>query len=215
MTYGQMYTYFQRLMDKAAMPYVPQIQFDDFANGKYQAFVTSECPKVETTQGHSFTLFGLYKTFSKPNSNLIVFPTDIANMRYLIRFNSTYKKICGVPQRITYPVVNIRKAPNNNVDEMQNDPFNKGIDEDPCYVETVSGGNIAWQVLTDTPPLNLGLTYIKEPTPINSTTNPTGVFELKDFVARAIVESVVNRTDVVIENFARSQMEAARQPEIE
>ncbi len=214
MTYEEMYKLWQTLADKAGQPYFSKAQFDQIANTKYNNFVTSECAKLEIDQEHSVRIKELYKPIVKLASNVIIFPTDISDFRYLVRFNARFKKVCG--QAITYPPpVPIRKAPNNNVDEMQNDPFNKGIDADPCYVVTTSGGLSAFQVLSETTPVEIGGQYIRQPSAINSATAPDTVFELQNYVAEAIVNAIVFRTDVVIENFQRASAEGAAQQNTE
>lgn len=206
MTYGDIYKYWQTLSDKAQSPYFSEAEFDKIASAKLNDFVLAECVKSETDERHSIVISNLYKTFTKLNSDRIIFPDDIADFFYLLRFNQKYKKQCGT--RVEYPVVNIRKAPNNNVDIMQNDPFNKGIDADPTYVITSIGGKVVYQVLSTTTPLEIGGTYCKVPQKINSDTAPNTVFELADFVAEEIVNSIVYKTDIIIENFPRAQAEA-------
>lgn len=212
-TFKQMYDLHQTLWDKSGSPYLPEEQFDELANVKYNDFVTAECAKIEQGQEHTVRIHELYRKFQKANSNQILRDTDLPNFRYLLRFKSKYKKTCnGVD---TFPEPSVRKASNNSVDIMQADPFNKGIDADPCYVLTVDANNKPiYQVLADTVPLELNGTYVRTPQKIDSKNNPNSNFELSDFVAEAIVRAVVFRSDVMIENLNRAQAEAGEQQEL-
>lgn len=206
MTYGAMYSLFETLWDKSGSPYLDKADFDKLATDKYNDFVTAECKKIEDGQEHTVRIHQLYKKFKKLNSNIIIVGVDLPNFRYLLRFTSKYKKVCG--SAVTYPEVAVRKAPNNNVDVMQADPFNKGIDADPTYVPDVSDtGAPAYRVLSTTVPLELSGTYVRTPTPIDSANNPNIAFELPDFVAEIIVNMVVGRGDIVIENLPRANAE--------
>jgi len=210
-TFIQLYQLHRTLADKSGSPYFPEEQFDEIFNVKYDDFVTDECKKSEQNQEHTVRIHGLYKTFTKANANTLIIPDDVPAYRYLLRFNSKYRKVCG--SKITYPVVTIRKAPNNNVDVMQNDPFNKGIDADPTYVLTEAGGKKIYQVMSETVPLELGGTYVRFPAKMDSENTPAGVFELDDYVAEAIVKAVTFRTDVIIENMPRAAAELREQAE--
>ena len=209
MTFIQMYNAFQTLWDKAGNPYMPEEQFDEIANIKYNDFVTEECKKLEEGAEHTNHIFNLYKHFQKQNSRQIDFPADVNDFRYPVRFTMKYQKNCK--NVITYPEVGVRKADNNSVDQMQNDPFNVGIDADPTYTPTRVGAspNTSFVVNSTTIPLNLSLVYIRIPQKIDSKNNPNTNFELPDYVANEIIRSIVLRSDVVIENINRAQAEAA------
>lgn len=212
MTFGQMYLVFQTLWDKAGNPYMPEEQFDEVANVKLNDYVTDECKKIEAGQEHTVRIHALYRPFSKLNSSSIIIPDDIANYRYLLRIKSKYKKDCnGV---ITYPEVPVRKAANNNVDSMQNDPFNKGIDEDPTYTPSFTAGKQVYTINSTTVPLEISGTYVRTPAKIDSKNNPNTVFELPDFVAEEVIRSIVFRSDIIIENFQRAQAEGGEQQEL-
>lgn len=212
MTFGQMYEIFQTLWDKAGNPYLPEEQFDEIANIKLNDYVTDECSKIEQGQEHTVRIHALYRPFSKLNSSELIIPDDVPGYRYLLRIKQKYRKDCN--GKITYPEVPVRKAPNNNVDEMQKDPFNVGIDEDPTYVPSFSNGKQIYKINSTNIPLEISGTYVKNPAKIDSDNNPNTVFELPDFVAEEIIRSIVFRSDMVIENFQRAQMEGGEQQEL-
>ena len=207
-----MYDLGMTLLDKSGSPYFPEDQFDEVSSMKYNDFVTDECKKAEEGQEHTVRIHALYRPFTKANSNVIVIPDDVPAYRYLLRIKSKYKLTCG--SRITYPEPPIRKAPSNNVDVMQQDPFNKGIDADPLYKLDFAGGKKTYQILSDTVPLEINGMYVKTPQKIDSANNPNTVFELEDYIAEAIVRATVFRTDVIIENFQRAAAESQEQAEL-
>lgn len=204
-TFGKLYEMYKTLADKSETPYFPEGQFDEIANIKYGDFVDKECQKIESNQEHTGRIHRLYRPFFKANSSVISVANDLPEFFYLLRFTSKYKKDCnGV---VTYPEVNIRKAPNNNVDVMQADPYSRGIDKDPAYVPDVDGAGPIFKVLSDTTPLELKGLYVRAPQKIDSENNPNSVFELDDFVAEALVRAIVFRTDIIIENLQRAAAE--------
>lgn len=204
-TFDQLYALAQDLWDRAGSPYMEKSVFDNFFNMKYNNFLTAELRLIEQNTEHSSRITELYKKFSKLNTDTIIRDVDLPKYRYIIRFKSKYSKNCkGV---ISYPEVPVRKATNNNVDVMQNDPYNKGIDADPCYVIDEAGGQIVFKVLSETVPLELSGTYVRQPQKMDSKNSGGTVFELQDFVAEAIVDAVVRKADVVVENFNRAKAE--------
>jgi hypothetical protein len=206
MTFQEIYDNFGKIWDRSGSPYLPEDQFDALANLKYNDYVTSECTLLEINAEHSTRIFPLYKRFTKLNSNVVVFDTDIADFRYPIKFVGTFNIKCGtssVPQ-----VRAIRKAPNNFSAEMQQDPFNKGTNRDPTYVLDVNAaGNKIFQIQSDTPPTTYTLLYVKTPQVINVAGAPATPFELDDHVAWAIINAVVARGDVLVENLPRANAE--------
>lgn len=207
MTFGEMYSLGQTLYDKSGSPYLPEEQFDQLANIAYNDWVENEYRKLETDQEHTSRIHLLYKPFTKPNDSIIKIATDLTEFRYLIRFNAKFEKICnGVT---TYPVVPVVKAQNDDVDILQTDPFNKGNNEEPLYIATNDGVEAVWQVFSETVPLELNGTYVRNPQKIDSQNNPNTVFELADYIAEEVVMLAMKKTEVVIENYNRAKAEAA------
>jgi|GEM_PF-6456560 len=201
MTFGEMFTNFETLIDKSGTAYFPPAQFDAFANMKYQAWVDLEGRMIETTEGYMADLIYLYKPITKPNSNFIDKVIDTPNFRRRIRFYSGYTD-CN--NKAKNP--NIRILSNATVDIAQNDPHLKGIDNDPaCIATIVTGGNPGWQVFTENTPQSLNMTYLQNPQVIDSANNPTTVFEGPDYVAWILIQLAAYRMDLTIENLSRAK----------
>jgi len=201
MTFGELYTNFQTLIDKSGSPYFPQVQFDALANMKYGAWVDLEGKMIETTEGYMADLIYLYKVVTKANSTFIDKVVDTPNFRRRIRFNSGYTD-CN--NKAKNP--NIRILSNATVDIAQNDPYLKGIDNDPaCIATIVTGGNPGWQVFTETTPQSLNMTYLQNPQVIDSANNPNTVFEGEDYIAWILIQLVAYRFDITTENIGRAK----------
>ncbi len=203
MTFGQLYNNAIELADKSGNPYISPQNFDIYANIKYNDWVEMMGKAIEQDERLMADIMFLYKVYQKPNSTFIDRVVDIPDFRRRLRFYSHYKD-CNNKDK--YP--NIRVALNATVDEMQNDPNQKGIDADPSSVTTiVPGGNVGWLVFSDNTPLDLNLTYLKTPQVIDSENNPNTVYEAYNYVANYIIRAVVYNIDITIENYNRSKME--------
>lgn len=205
-TFKQIYDLAMTLWDKAGSPYLTKPDFDRVASMKYNDFVTSQIKILEDDQESTIHIQGLYRPYSVTNTATINTSTDTPNFRYLLRMRAKYRKECN--GTITYPQVSVRKAPNNNVDLMEADPFNKGVDADPYYVPEATSGVPVYRVVSENTPLEISGQYVRTPSKIDVTNNPNTVFELSDVVAEAIAKAVVLRSDVMIENLQRAQAEA-------
>lgn len=212
MNFGQMYTLFNSLFDKALSPYIPPQQFDDLANTEYSNWIETEYKKLEANQKYDEQLAYLFETFSKANSNTIDFVTDLtSSLRYRIRFSSTYTDCNNKTQP-----ANIQPAGNDEIDTMIGDSFWNPTDVAPVTIVTeLPSGNPGFQVYSTNTPLSLNLTYIRQPQVIDSTNNPNTNFEMPDQFARWVVEKAVTRADVLVENFERAKAEQTVDSEAE
>lgn len=198
-----MYVNAMALFDKSGSPYMPQINFDLYANIKYNDLVEEYGKNIEQLERLKTDFQYLYTVYSKANSNIIDRVVDVPTFRRRLRCNTTYKDCNGVIQ-----TVNVRPLTNSEIDVAQNDPFNKGIDADPCDVETqLPNGNPGWQLFSDTVPLTYNFTFIRIPQNIDSANNPNTIFEGPDYIANYIVRAAVYDMDVTIENYERAKAE--------
>ena len=198
------------LWDKSGSPYMPQSSFDYYANIKYNDWVELMGKAVEQDERLMADIQYLFTTYSNPNSNVIDRVVDVPTFRRRIRSNATFKDCNGVIQ-----TRNVRPITNSMIDEVQNDTYQKGVDEDPCAVATqLASGNPGWQLFSDTVPLSYNMTFIRVPQVINSAGSPITVFEGPDYIANYIIRLVVYNMDVTIENYNRSKMEAADVKEV-
>lgn len=209
-TFIQLYNNAIDLNDKAGSPYFSPALFDIYANNKYNDWVEMMGKAIEQDERLMADIMFLYKTYQKANSNFIDRVVDTPDFRRRMRFYAHFKDCNG--QDI---YKNIRISNNATVDEMQNDPFQKGIDTDPsCIATIVTGGNPGWQVFSDTVPLDLNMTYLKTPQVINSATAPNTQTEMYDYVANYIIRAVVYNLDITIENYNRSKFEKSDLSEV-
>lgn len=200
MTFLEMYNMSNTLLDKAGSPYFTESEFDIFCNIAYNFWIGQAYAELEITQGNKVRLKDLYKPFSKVGSNTVVFPTDIADFRYLIRFNGVFSH-CG--ENI---IRNIKPVRNNDIDILNVDPFNKPIATDPLYIVTSSGGLSRFEIYPT--PISYSLTYIREPQVIDSNGSPSTVFELPDYLAQQIVSLATYKEEINVENYNRVQFQA-------
>ena len=203
MTYLQMYDIGQTLLDKAGSPYYPPDQWDIFANIVLDDLFQKEYDKLEKGEKQTSLMLWTYRGFQKVNSSFIDIYTDIPDWRYTIRINAKFRKDCN--GTITYPVVNVIPFQNDDIDMAQNDPLNKGDDDEPTYIMTVNGTTPRLQVFSTTTPLEINLTYLKQPVAIDSANNPNTVAEFNDAFARYVVRMVDEMLKGNTENYPAAQ----------
>lgn len=199
-----MYKLSETLLDKAGTGYFPEEQFDQLAMMAYNDWIEKEYDKLEVDQEHTSRLRYLYKTFTKANSNVVMLNLnsgEIPDYRYLIRFNAKFRKECN--NKVTYPVVSITKAQNDDIDILQNDPFNKGTNDEPLYIQTEQSGIPILLIFSDTIPLEINATYVRTPNGIFSQISPGNIFEMPDYIAEEIVDLTVKKHLGILENFNR------------
>lgn len=201
MTFLEMYTLGQTLNDKAGSAYLPEEQFDQLAKMAYNDWIEYQYNLLEKDQEHTSRLRNLYKTFQKLNSNIIDLPVDIPTFRYLVRMNIKYRKDCN--GTITYPMPSVTKAQNDDIDVLQNDPFNKGTDEEPLYIMTEAALKPALRIFSTNVPLEVNITFIREPQSIDSKNSPNTVFEQPNYIAEEIVDLAIKKHLGITENFNR------------
>jgi hypothetical protein len=190
MTFEQMFNLSNSLLDKVGSPYFTESEFDDFCNIAYNDWIEQEYNKFEINHEHSVKLDRLLVPYTKIGTEIFL-TTDITNFRYLARINGEFNDTCdGLVTR------NIRQAKNNNIDVLKQDPFNRPTTKEPLFFIT-AGPKI--EVLPTANRVNI--VYVRDPQKINSDTNPTGVFELPDYLAEEIVEMAVRKQDVNTENY--------------
>ncbi len=189
------------LFDKSGSPYIPPDQWDLFANIKYNAWVEFEADQLERNEKWISDLMYLFKTFSKPNTNLIDRVVDTPEFRKLLRFNMTYPDPCDSSKT---KMSRIYPATLAEIDDMLNDSFNVPTDEEPASLATqIPNGHDGWQVFSTTIPLSLNVTYVRNPQKIDSANNPNTVFEGDDYVAYILMQLIAYKMDLTIENFNR------------
>lgn len=194
------------IWDKSGSPYVSKSDFDLYFNIKYNDWVEILGKAVEQDERLMADLMFLYKPFTKANSAYIDRVVDVPDFRRRLRFNATFPNCFSDLPNI---VRNVRILINATIDEAQNDPNTKGIDNDPCCIATnvPPNNNPGWQVFSNTVPVALNMTYIKVPQTIDSANNPNTVFEAPDYIANYIIRAVVYRLDITVQDYERAKAE--------
>jgi hypothetical protein len=99
---------------------------------------------------------------------------------------------------------------NDEIDEMKVDPFNSPTDREPLFISDVNGlGEPIMQVFSTTTPVQMVMTYMREPQKINVANSPSTIFEAPDYIAQEIVMMIVKAADGITENFNRVQTDSA------
>lgn len=205
MTFQEIYNNAQALWDKSGSPYMSNKDFDLFFNIKYNAWVELESKMLETNEHYNSELMYLFDTISKPNSNFIDRVVDTPNFRKRLRFNITYNDTCL--NKVVRKNINV--VGNDVIDIMTEDPFNKPTDDEPLAIATkLNNGNPGWQEFGTTVPLTINMTYVKNPQVFDSANNTNTQFEGYDWVAYILIQLVVYRMDLTIENINRMKFEA-------
>ena len=197
MTFIEMYNLSNSILDKSGSPYFTELEFDNFCNIAYNDWIEQEHDVFEQTGEHSVKLQRLLVAYTKVGTEISL-STDIANFRYLYRINGVFTSVCNGVSKIE--TRNIRKAQLDDIDVMNQDPFNKPIAREPLYIYN-AGQKISVYPNAD----SINITYLREPQRINADTNPSGVFELPDYLAEEIVEMTVKKLNVNTENYNQAQ----------
>lgn len=194
MTFLEMYNLSNSILDKSGSPYFTELEFDNFCNIAYNDWIEQEHDVFEQTGEHSVKLQKLLVPYTKVGTEISL-TTDITNFRYLYRINGEFTDSCDGKV-----VRNIRKAQLDDIDVMNQDPFNKPITKEPLYIYN-AGNKISVYPNAN----SINITYLREPQRINADTNPSGVFELADYIAEEIVQMAVKKMDVNTENYQQAQ----------
>lgn len=205
MTYGEMRTLIDALLDKAGSPYFNDDEVSNFLNIAFDDLVENEYERFESNQEHKLRILGLQRPFIKANSDRIVIPTDVVNFRYLLDIESGFNAVdCNGNAIVIYR--NVKPSATNNIDVINRDPFNKPIDKDPFYLFLNDGTNKYIKIYSETTPVSITGNYLKNFIPIDISSTATN-FELEDKIARELCQLAVKKMEVNIENYNRAQME--------
>jgi len=208
MTFQEMYNLAMALWDKAGSPYLPEEQFDAIANTKYNDWIENMAKQFEKDENLTERLRWLLKKYTKNNSSFINLKTEVPDFRRRFRFYGKFSQLCD-GQTQTFEV-NIMATSNDEIDEMKVDPFNSPTDREPLFISDVNGlGEPIMQVFSTTTPVQMVMTYMREPQKINVANSPSTIFEAPDYIAQEIVMMIVKAADGITENFNRVQTDSA------
>lgn len=91
------------------------------------------------------------------------------------------------------------------VNAIMNDPFQQPVDTDPMYVEQNGATGIYLKILSTTTPDRVTVHYLKEPDQFDLVDNPEGFTEEEEMQQNEILDMVLGRNDIIVENFNRAQ----------
>ena len=178
MTYGEMYSLFNTLLDKGGYPYLAEVNFDMLANERQNVLMNSLIMDYQKTQVLSDKISPLVTNFSLTNKTQIIPSTDLSGYWHLGSMEGYSQYMCGSKlKKEYYPIV-----PLEGMSVVTNDPFNRPSERNLYYVES----NDLLALLPDTG-LDVSGWYFKQPNKINSNSTPNVVSQFKDDVCEEIV----------------------------
>lgn len=190
MTTQEMHEAFDLKMDKHDNSWFNDDEKDEFLNWAQVQFVKDQHDSFESSEKARTALYKLVRSIKIPNTRVIDIATLIPDYMYLLSMGAEWVNTCyknGLKTRA------IRAVQIDDHEEMQRDPFNNPIDDDPYYLqETVFGSsNSVFNIYCDTIPNAINLRYLKIPNSLNLALNADS--ELHESVHEEIVDLAVRK----------------------
>ena len=203
MTFQQLYDQFTALWDETGSPYLPPAQFDVIANVKYNDWLEAMLKQFERNENLTERVRYFLKKYQKLNSDTIILRTEVPDFRRRFRFTARFRVDCGGV--ISYIERSVEPVTTDEIDVIQQDPFNKPTDDEPVFITDVNAaGDAIMRVYSKTVPVELNMTYVRNPQVINVSTAPGTTFELPDYYAQEVLNLIVKNADIITENFNRA-----------
>jgi hypothetical protein len=198
MTAQELFDFGNILYDKTGSPWFNEAEFTQIFNMSYDIWVRLLWKRFEMDSENKYKIRVLLQPFEALNSRQVIISSIAPDVRYEARVKVTTPK---------YPDGrSCRPVQNNRVDVLQQDPFNKGTDREPTFVQTatVVSGTI-FLVNSDTVPTKIEGLYVRQPKYVDLVAAPLAIFEQPDDLGREIVSICARQEDSIIENFNRMQ----------
>ena len=184
MTFAEAHEKIDVIIDKHDLPWFEPEEKDIFLNFAQQEFVNQRYSEFEINEKRRQDIRTLITTQLGGSSSTITVPS---NMLFVLSLKGVFSVLqCGIyVARETY----IRPMQHDDVNKIIHDPFNKPTNSDPVYVTNAT----SFSIKSDSVPSSTELTFIKEPTVVDGTNNPSGVFETPDYTHNEIVNIAVRK----------------------
>jgi len=197
MTAQQLFDFGNILYDKTGSPWFNESEFTQIFNMSYDIWIRLLWRRFEMDSENKYKIRVLLQPFSAVNTNEVVIANIVPDVRYEARIRVATQ---------TYPQGrSCRPFQNNRNDLLQTDPFNKGTDREPSFIQTADTNGTVFQISSDTVPTSINGLYIRQPNYIDAVNAPLAVFEQPDDLAREIVSICARQEDAIIENYNRMQ----------
>jgi hypothetical protein len=184
MTFAEAHERLDVIIDKHDLPWFEPEEKDIFLNFAQQEFVNQRYSEFEVNEKRRQDIRTLITTALGGNSSTIAVPSDMLFVLSL-KGNFNVTDCNRTILRETY----IRPMQHDDVNKITYDPFNSPTNSSPVYVTNAT----SFSIKSDSTPTSTELTYIKEPSVVNGTTNPSGVFETPDYTHNEIVNIAVRK----------------------
>lgn len=206
MTAAQLKILSDTILDKSGTPYFTPAEFTRLFNMSYDIWVRLNWKRFEQDSEMKYKMRLLTMPFEVLNNNQVDLSTIAPALRYDARVRATFKRVCGI--NVDYITRSCTPVENNRIDVMESDPFNRGIDEEPTYIQTTTAAGLPiFQIFSETVPVKVDGLYVRQPTYIDLVNFPNVVFEQPDDLAEEIVSICDVDEETVIENYNRMNAE--------
>jgi hypothetical protein len=189
MTFAEAHEYIDVILDKHDLPWFETEEKDTFIKFAYQEFVNTRYKEFEINEKRREDIRPLITTSTGSGASVSV-PAD---MLYVLSLKGEFNITeCGnTVAKETY----IRPMQHDDINKILNDPFNSPTNSDPSYVTEAT----AFSIKSETAPNSWELVYIKQPTLINTVTNPNGTFDTPEYTHYEIVNAAIRKMLMSIE----------------
>jgi len=205
------------ILDKSGTPYFTPPEFTRLLNMSYDIWVRLNWKRFEQNSEMKYKMRLLTQPFEVLNTNEVSLSVIAPAFRYDARVRATFKKVCGWEwkagarvQKVSYITRSCTPVENNRIDVMENDPFNRGIDEEPTFIQTTTPAPASlpiFRIFSETVPVKVDGLYVRQPTYIDLVNFPNVVFEQPDDLAEEIVSICDTNEEAIIENYNRMNAE--------
>lgn len=198
MTIAEMHDLCDLLIDKANGVWFSPLEKDRFINLAIDEYVKNKHKLFEVDEKVREDLLSLVISPFIVNATDTINLEVVPNFLFVLRVEADITGTCGA---LTGLPVSPRQQ--DDFSESERDPFNKSTDKYPVYLQFVEAGNRIIKAYSDTVPLQMRMTYLREPVEVNIVT-PTNC-DLPEHTHDEIVNLAVRKMMATIEGFQNYQ----------
>lgn len=183
MTFGEAHETLDVIIDKHDLPWFEPEEKDIFLNFAQQEFINQRYSEFEVNEKRRQDIRTLITTLTGAGSTISV----PVNMLFVLSVKGEFDVTeCGVT---TSRESHIMPMQHDDINKVIHDPFNKPSNRDPLYITNAA----SFLIKSDTAPTSWELTYVRVPSTVDGTNNPTGVFDTPDYTHNEIINIAVRK----------------------
>ena len=189
MTFGEIHTLVDVLLDKHEAPWFNANEKDTFLNLAQMEFVKRRYREFELTEKRGEDLASIVRIHSVTVAVGTINLDAITNFLFILGLSGNFDITCG--SSTVSKEIAISKVQIDDLYKILEDPFNKPTDSNPLYVVRSDGTSKNVVIYSDNNPTSMEMHYLKKPLDIDGEDNPTNSPELSEHTHTEIAKTAV------------------------